>query len=340
VRKFISLTTLIILAASLSMSAAQDDTTTQTTGNTSTIDIFYVACENQGVINFTGTMEPGFDIYYQLFSGANAGGQALTSLRRVPVDGSYAVSDQITYDDGQTVPAGSTGSARVIMAREGNPNSTIFETTVNDLQDGCNNPQHPLVSSVDAGQPVADAQPTQGVRSPFGGFLSIVNPRNPPVVIGVPEQPGRSNKPGEIFAECNQYREISDPGIVYDTDNIVIFWSWFARSEALVQEHIENAIYEVKFQTAPLVNVVVSPIEQLGTNYWVFYYAQIGNLSPGTYGVEFKLRWEQEIDDGYEKFGPGTTNDRINGSCTFEVQRNPFGDQANIRYNGMYSIDR
>ena len=159
-------------------------------------------------------------------------------------------------------------------------------------------------------------------------------------MIGVPQPIGRSNKPGEIFAECDQYRQRSDPGILYDNDYITIFWSWYAKTPELVQDHIDHAIYDVTFQTAPLVNVYVHPIEKLGSNYWVFYTAGIGNLSPGKYGVEFKLKWDAQINDGYEKFGPGTLNDRVNSSCTFEIKRNPFGDKVPVQYSGMYSLDR
>ena len=350
-RKFILLTALIMLATSVSMTAAQTATpaaptnsqsTTQSTQTPSSVNVFYVACENQGVINFDGTMQPGFDIYYQLFSGPSGGGTALTSLRQVTVNGTYAVSDQVSYASGQTIAAGGTGSARVVIAREGSPTSTTLDTTVNDLQDGCNNPRNPLVSSTDAGSgsSTTDAEPTEGVRSPTGGRLSIVVPRNPIVVIGVPQPVGRSNKPGEIFAECDQYRQISDPGILYDDDSIMIFWSWYARTPEQIQQHLDNAIYEVKFQTAPLKNVLVSPVQQIGANYWVFYTAQVGNLSPGKYGVEFKLNWSQPTSDGYDDYGPGTNNLRFNSTCTFEIQRTPFGDQAQVQYNGMYSIDR
>jgi hypothetical protein len=329
VRKLVITTIIFILGAQLL--AAQD-------GSTSTVNIFYVTCENQGVINFDGTMDPGFDIYYQLFSAAGGGGQALTSLRRVQVDGNYAVSDQLAYNSGQTVPSGSIGSARVVMAREGNPASTIFETTVDDLQDGCANPQNTLASSLDAGDPTVDTAPTGTIRSPYGDFLTLENAPQPIVVIGAPAQLGRSNKPGEIFAECDQYLPEADPGVVYDTDTIVIFWSWFARTPAQVQDHIDKAIYEVKFQTAPLLNLQVSPIEQRGTNHWVFYTARIGNLAPGTYGVEFKLSWEEETFDGYDTYGPGSDNESFQSTCTFEVKRDPFVDQQGINFNQIYSI--
>ena len=333
---FISLL-LVVLSAHLVV--AQDDTDTTTTGTENSVNIFYVACETQGVINFDGTMNPGYDIYYQLFSGAAGGGTALTALRRVPVDGAYAVSDQVTYNDGQSLSTGSTGSARVLIALEGNPNASTFETTVDDLQDGCNSPQNTLVSSTDAGTTTADTAPATGtIRSPYGGFLELDLAPNPIVVIGAPRQLGRSNKPGEIFAECDEYMPEADPGVLYDTDNIVIFWSWYSRTPEQVYDHINKAVYEVTFQTAPLLNVQVSEPELRGNNYWTFYTAPIGRLKPGVYGVNFKLSWTDVTFDGYDEYGPGTEFESFESTCTFEIKRDPFVDPENLDYNNIYSL--
>jgi hypothetical protein len=258
-------------------------------------------------------------------------------LRRVSVDGSYAVSEQLAYNSG-TVAAGATGSARVLIARESDSSSTIYDTTVNDLQDGCNSPRNAAISSTGAGDPVTTTTATGTIRSPLGGFLTLDQPPNPLVVIGVPSQPGRSNQPGVVFAECDQYPE-SGPGLLYDDDNIYIYWSWFAKTEAQVQDHINRAVYSVKFMTAPLVPVQVSPIQQIGSNFWVFYTVPVGNLSPGRYGVEFNLSWAAQITDGYDDFGPGTLNDRFHSTCTFDIQARPNG-RGNVSYNGMYSLDR
>ena len=328
---------LIWLLLSVTAVMAQTTTTTSSTpaASTSTVNIFYVACDTQGVINLDGNMKPGYDIYYQLFSGAGASGQALSALRRVSVDGNYAVSEVMPYNSGQTVASGSIGSVRVLIARESNSSSSTLNTTVDDIQDGCNSPQHSTITSVTT--TAATPVPTGTIRSPFGGFLTLDTPPNPPVVIGVPNQPGRSNQPGVIFAECDQY-PAGAPGTLYNDDNIVIFWSWFAKTPQEVQDHIDQALYDVKFQTAPLIPVQVSPIQKLGSNYWVFYTVPVGNLSPGKYGVNFKLRWANQITDGYEKFGPGTVNDLYQSTCTFEIKDNPF--VGSVDYNGMYSLDR
>lgn len=308
----------------------------------STVQIFFVACENQAVINLTGSMDAGFDVYYQVFSGAGASGAALTSLRQVQVNGQYAVSEQIAYTSGATVPAGSVASVRVSIAREGSPNRTTYTTTVDDIQDGCANPQNPTTSSVDAGAGAITTTTAGGtIRSPFGGFINpnVAATPEPIVVIGARTVlvEGRSATPGVIFAECDNFLPQAAPGLLYDNDNIVIFWSWFARTAQQVEDHLAQAQYEVSLNTAPLINVQVSPAQKIGTNFWVFYTANIGRLKPGRYGVEFKLSWKQAISDGYDEFGPDTDNPTQNSTCTFEIKQNPDGERI-TDYNLIYSV--
>jgi hypothetical protein len=323
---------------------AQDDATGGD-GPQSTVTIFFVACENQAVMNLTGVMQPGFDVYYQVFSGPGGSGNALTAQRRVQVNGDFAFSEQIAYNNGATVAAGAVASARVVIAREGNPSSTTFETTVDDIQDGCANPQNPVGTSDDAGSggTGSDASSSIGqIRSPFGGFINnnLNAAPEPLVVIGArrPDLGGlyRSDTPGVLFAECDQYLPEAQPGLLYTSDDIVIFWSWYARTAEQVEAHLANAIYEVTLNRAPLMPVQVSPIEQRGVNFWAFYTVPIGSLTPGTYGVEFGLRWENEITDGYERFGPGTANESFNSSCTFTINLDSFSEPR--PYNQMYSL--
>lgn len=340
-RKLIVLVSAALLLALSGPAAAQ----TTSTGPASSVTIFFVACETSAVINFSGEMLASENLFYQVFAGPNGSGASLTALREVNVSGQYAVSVQPAFDGGATVPAGSTASVRVLIARVGNPRVISFETTVNDIQDGCANPQNPLADSADTGVGTTPSVPSLGIliRSPFGGFINnnigeFVSPTpEPPVVIGARRPPFyRSDTPGIIFAECDQYLPRSAPGRLYDNDNIVIFWSWYARTAAQVQDHIEKALYDVKFQNAPLNEVVITPIEQRGSLFWVFYYQVIGNLSPGTYGVSFNLSWKEPTFDGFERFGPGTKTETVNSTCTFTVERNPT--DAPVSYNLMYSI--
>ncbi len=338
---------MIVLALGVGISLAQTDTTT--TEATSSVTIFFVACENQGVINLNGNMEAGLDVYFQFFSGPQGGGTALTTLRQAQVDGTYAISDAVPFQTGSTVAAGATASARVFIAREGSPSSTASDIfLVDDIQDGCNNPQNALTSSVDTGTGAAATTTSSShgirIRSPFGGFISPPGAAasatpEPAVVIGARQSAGagnRSNTAGVLFAECDKFPSAAAPGTLFDNDNIIIFWSWYARTEAQVQDHISKAQYNVRLNSAPLIEVQVSPIEKRGTNFWVFYYATVGNLRPGGYGVEFDLSWSEAHFDGYRNYGPGTDRERERGTCTFRIDRNP--NNLNVSYNNIYSV--
>lgn len=345
-RKFFLVTILLAgLLIGTSTLLAQDATPAQQ--GAGAVQIFVVICENQAVVNFTGNMPAGFDVFYQVFSAPGGTGSALTSLRQVQVDGAYAFSEIIPYSTGSTIPTGGTGSLRVLVGRESNPNSTTVNTTVDDIQDGCNNPQNPVGTSIDLGTsaPVASTTTSAGgsILSPFGG---VINPPAPPatplpdtaVVIGARTSPetGRSQTPGVIFAECNQFMERANPGILYDTDRIVIFWSWFASTPELVQEHVDNAGYAVALNNVGLPTINVSPIEQRTNDFWVFYTADIGQLEPGSYRVDFNLVWGETISDGYDDYGPGTENPEFNSNCNFTVQKNPYGLEESDRYNRLF----
>lgn len=339
---------LITMLAAVVLIGAHTVFAQQDTQAPSAADIFVFVCENQAVVNFTGTMPTGYDVFYQMFSAAAGGGTAITSLRQVQVDGAYAFSETIPYNAGATIATGAVGSIRVIVGREGNPSSAIINTTVDDVQDGCNNPQHPVGTSIDLGttDPVVSTSGSAGggILSPFGG---IINPPPAPAPVATPQslvvigprtsgETGRSKTAGVIFAECNQFMEKANPGILYDTDTITIFWSWFASSPELVQEHIDNAGYAVALNNVALPTIDVSPIQSSGRDFWVFYTHNVGQLEPGSYRVDFNLVWGKPISDGYDEYGPDTETPVVNSNCDFVVQQNPFGLEVSDQYNRQF----
>lgn len=341
IRQFMTL--LILLGLVSGTAAAQQVVTDPQTGGTdSNFTVFAVICETQAVLNWGGNMQPGFDLYYQLFSGAQGTGTALTSLRRVTADGQFSFSETVTYNAGGTVAAGTIGSVYVTISREGNPDSSVFSQYVDDLQDGCAQPQNPPGTSTDTGvtapgtsttdtsqSPGTTSAGTSAILSPFGGVVNpnYIPPAKPLVVIGPREEfvMPRQETPGLIFAECLDY-PVAEPGILYDTDDVVIFWSWFARTEAQVQDHIDNANYSVTYyQRLELPNVVRTPIQKIGSNYWVFYYSRLGSLRPGEYYIEYKVDWDRAISDGYDDYGPGTDHPLLSSGCYFKVLSNLEG---------------
>ena len=357
--------TLLVLVALMALSPtvwAQDDTgddtteddTTTSSSPTSTVDFFAVLCEDRVVVDFSGTMQSGYDIYYQVFPNAGGGGTALTDLRRVQVSGSYSVSDTLSYTGG-TIPLNSVGSIYVAIGREGSPSNTLWSDYTDELQDGCREPGNTVVNSDSTGtttttttssstgsttssRTVQNGQfsdtRTSAILSPFGGYL---NPNYVPaddslVTIGASDNrtTPRQETPGLIFAECEDYK-VAEPGIVYDTDNVVIFWSWYTNTEEQMIDHISDAQYSVTYyQTLPLPNVTRSEIQRIGGRYWVFYYSVLGNLRPGRYFIEYKVTWDDVHFDGSSEFGPGTENDILVSGCDFVIQPNPDGVQPSV----------
>ncbi len=322
---------------------AQDDDGTATEAQ-ATVNIFAVICEDRAVVNLTGTMLAGLDVYYQVFSGAQGGGVELSPLRRINASGTYTFSEVVTYDGDNTVPFGSTGSVYVSISTAGNPANSDYNEFVDDIQDGCAEPQNPLgTSTVDGGNafPLPDAgdptnpgttnEGTSNILSPFGG---VINPnyvppadKNTPVVVGAREEfvNPRQETAGVIFAECDAY-PVAEPGIVYDTDNVIVFWSWFAETAEQVQDHIDNVDYSVTYyQTLPLPNVRRTEIREINGLFWVFYYSQLGNLLPGEYWIEYKVEWEETISDGFDEYGPGTDTEIIVTGCSFDILANEEG---------------
>lgn len=324
----------MLLALAIAPGFAQDTTTT----NVNSVQIVYVACGDAGILNVSGTVVAGWDIYYQLFDSGNGAGNALSSLRQLSVDGTYAVSERLTYANGATLATGATGSARVLIAGDGNAANIDFQTTVNDVQDGCGNPQFGAGSSLDTG---TGAPTTQTVAEPARILApngSVLNGNLQPegdVFVGArPSDNFRSDTPGLIFAECDSY-ELANPGLIYDNDTVTIFWSWFTRTLPQMEQHLATAQYSVKLNNAVLVNGSRSePARRGGTNYWVFYTATVGSLRPGHYEVEYKLSWTAPHFDGYDDYGPGTPTPFISTRCNFDITRNPTSQS--VAYSGLY----
>lgn len=332
------LAALLLIALIGTVAHAQTTTTSPTatpavSAPQSTVTFNVTVCDNRAVVSFNGVMQSGYSIYYQIFNTAN---QALTALRQVSVSGNYNFSEVVAYTASQTVAAGGGGYMTVSIARAGNPSASVYSSRANDIQDGCPQPESAIGTT--SGGSIADVTDTSSVGqtaqansilSPFGGFLNpdYAPAARPLVVIGARDTlPPRQQTPGLIFAECNAY-PVANPGLIYDNDNVVVFWSWYARTPELVQDHIDNAIYEIGYLGSnPFIPPVeISEIQQRTRNYWVFYTVNLGNVKPGYYTISYRLSWENTISDGFEEFGPGTDNEVITGGCDFEVRGNPQG---------------
>jgi uncharacterized protein YraI len=123
----------------------------------------------------------------------------------------------------------------------------------------------------------------------------------------------------EILAYCSQ-KGIT-PKRPTTSDNVYIEWSWYVARPELMDEHLQNAHYEVRLDGRLLENWTryATQMREEDGVWIVYWYFPAGKLSVGEHKIEYRLTWEQAISDGYAQFGPDTPNEDNTGDCTFTV---------------------
>lgn len=124
-----------------------------------------------------------------------------------------------------------------------------------------------------------------------------------------------------VLAYCRQRNETPDP--IRSDQTVSIWWSWFVARPELMQDHLDNANYEVLLDGRLLANYedYQTEMTRLPNGDWdVAWYIPVGTLNPGRHEVIFRLTWDEPVNDGYAAFGPGTRNETDEGNCVFLVQ--------------------
>jgi len=104
---------------------------------------------------------------------------------------------------------------------------------------------------------------------------------------------------------------------------IDVFWSWYTSEEALLQQHLDNVIYEVRVDDVLLEDwrLYRSRVrKQNDGNYYMYWFVPYGPLSAGQHKITYLVSWREQITDGYDFYGPGTNRPSESGSCTFTVR--------------------
>lgn len=127
----------------------------------------------------------------------------------------------------------------------------------------------------------------------------------------------------DVFAFCDDRSfGLSPPTGLTSGSTIRIFWGWFASSEALVWQHINNALHELRVNgtaIADLDSYRLTP-RQDGSQFVVYWYVPFGPLSAGSSEITYRVSWQSTISDGYARYGPGTDTEFEEESCSFVVR--------------------
>lgn len=104
---------------------------------------------------------------------------------------------------------------------------------------------------------------------------------------------------------------------------ITIWWGWFVSDPIYISQHESAVIYEVTIngEEIPDWRNYGGETEPVGNSYIKSWYVPAGILQEaGEYVIEFSATWSRAITDGYDRFGVGTANPTITGTCTFNVR--------------------
>ncbi len=128
----------------------------------------------------------------------------------------------------------------------------------------------------------------------------------------------------DVLAYCDD-RSFGEPAptSLAAGSTIDIWWSWFARTEQQIRDHLANAVYEISIDGVRLQNLDLyrqRTRQESDGNYYVYWYVPAGPLTSGQHRIDYRVSWNAPISDGYASFGPGTNTPEERGSCTFTVR--------------------
>lgn len=127
----------------------------------------------------------------------------------------------------------------------------------------------------------------------------------------------------DVFAFCNNRAYgIPAPETLPAGSTIEIYWAWFATTDDYLDQHVTNAVHELKVNGVQISNVnqFRQNYTMQGSNHAVYWYVPFGPLDAGEYLITYRVTWQRAITDGSRYFGPGTAVEFEEESCNFTVQ--------------------
>ena len=100
---------------------------------------------------------------------------------------------------------------------------------------------------------------------------------------------------------------------------IIISWGWLALTEAQVQDHIDNVVYDITLDGIQLDGFMGDIWMDTSGEYVVNWAAAVGVLPPGTHDLSFDVSWKKMIYDGMDTYGPGGTYESEHDDCQIVV---------------------
>jgi hypothetical protein len=127
-------------------------------------------------------------------------------------------------------------------------------------------------------------------------------------------------EPAIVEPYCTMFD--ASPVYVKQNQPVTLRWRWSALTKEQVKEHIDAGIYEIFLDGQRIQPEGRSEIQYLqDKNYYeVYWYANVGVLTPGTHRAERYLYWLRQVSDGWDTYGPGGKIESEYHYCEIIVQ--------------------
>lgn len=128
-------------------------------------------------------------------------------------------------------------------------------------------------------------------------------------------------KPVIITAFCTLIGKESKTEVPLGTP-IIITWGWDAKTETQITDFLQNNVTEIKLDGKVIEGKRSGGIlkNEKSGNPEVVWSSEVGVLEPGTHTITYDVKWKKMIDDGTNKYGPGSKNETEHDVCQITVK--------------------
>lgn len=103
---------------------------------------------------------------------------------------------------------------------------------------------------------------------------------------------------------------------------VTIIWGWGARTEAQINDHLQNNLTTITLDGKALKGEQMGGIQWDGASnqFKVVWGAPVGALEPGQHLVTYDVSWKKKIEDGDSTYGPGGAHEKAHDECQIIVE--------------------
>jgi hypothetical protein len=103
---------------------------------------------------------------------------------------------------------------------------------------------------------------------------------------------------------------------------VTLLWGWDAKTEAQINDFLENNLTTVALDGKIITGLEQSPtqINAKTGRYEVVWSAAVGLLSPGQHTLLYDVKWKKMITDGLATYGPGGKTETLHDECEIVVE--------------------